>query len=172
MEIVLCPMSSWAALRSTPAIINQLANVCRRECHVNNNSPAAFTAGSNQRRGLEVLKTRPLRSECLFKTRNAAKAELGYPAANPRVMSCHFGAFCDAVPGILGGAEAEPSAPWTAAALTRCIEHFCFVGCLRGSRRSISIINLSQGRYTVYRLIRECADSSPTGEWQASCFGV
>jgi len=71
-----------------------------------------------------VLKTRPLPSECLFKTRKAAKAELGYPAANPKVMSCHLSAFCVAVPGILGGAEAEPSAPWTAAALTRCIEHF------------------------------------------------
>ena len=71
-----------------------------------------------------MLKTRPLPSECLFKTRKAAKAELGYPAANLRVMSCHLGAFCDAVPGILGGAEAEASAPRTAAALTRCIEHF------------------------------------------------
>jgi hypothetical protein len=39
-------------------------------------------------------------------------------------MSRHLGAFCDAVPGILGGAEAEPSAPWTAVTLTRCIEHF------------------------------------------------
>jgi hypothetical protein len=121
---VLCPMSSWVVRRSIPAIINQLATCVVGSAMVNNNSPVAFTAGSNQRRGLEVLKTRPLPSECLFKPRKAAKAEPGYPAANPKVMSCHLGAFCDAVPGILGGGEAEASAPWTAAALTRCIEHF------------------------------------------------
>ena len=39
--------------KSTPAIINQLANVCRRECHVNNNSPAASQPAQTNVEGLK-----------------------------------------------------------------------------------------------------------------------